>query len=225
MISPALIMRPIMLLCGESGEWKPCTKKVRMLGLCMSLRISGKNITIDDTLRSEVEARIGDCVSKYFDGGFSGHVTFVKDGFGIKTDCSVHLDTGIILQASGNAQYAGHSFEQAAERIEKRLRRYKRRLKDHHRSEPANLLDASAYIIAAPDDEEEMNDDFSPVVIAETSTAIRTMTVSMAVMDLDLSGAPIIVFRHAGHGGLNVVYRRDDGNIGWVDPELLVQKM
>ena len=157
---------------------------------------------------------------KYFDGGFTGHVTVEREGSGFKTECSIHLDTGIVLQAEGRAQDAHQSFDKAAERIEKRLRRYKGRLKEHHHARRGETIPATDYVIAAPDEEAEAAVDDSPTIIAEETTTLETMTVGGAVMAMDLADAPVVVFRHAGHGGINVVYRRRDGHIGWIDPSL-----
>src|SRR5262245_38070765 len=165
-------------------------------------------------------------MGKYFDGGYSGHVTVGKEGFGFRTECTVHLDSGITLQAEGMAADAYASADQAAIRIEKRLRRYHRRLKDRPlaradgvRSPVAPEVEAPSYVIAAPEsDSEEEVGEFNPVIIAESTTALKQLSVSEAVMELDMTGAPVVVFRHAGHGRINLVYRRPDGHIGWVDP-------
>ena len=186
----------------------------------MSLRISGKNLDVGDTFRGHVQSRIGDAVAKYFDGGFTGHVTLEREGSGFRSDCAIHLDTGIVLQAEGRAHDAHMSFDRAAERIEKRLRRYKRRLKEHHPQRRGETMPATSYIIAAPDEEAEIDLDYNPTIIAEEPTGLETMTVSAAVMAMDLADVPVVVFRHAGHGGVNVVYRRTDGHIGWIDPAL-----
>jgi hypothetical protein len=132
-----------------------------------------------------------------------------------------------MLQAEALAADAYASADQTAIRIEKRLRRYKRRLKDHAGKARANAqaadltaVEAPSYVIAAPDHdaEEDASEEFAPVIIAESTTALRTLAVSEAVQDLDLTGAPVLVFRHAGHGRVNLVYRRADGHIGWIDP-------
>ena len=187
----------------------------------MPFRVSGKNLDIGEALRTRVSARVADAMAKYFDGGFSGHVTVAKDGFGFRTECAIHLDSGITLHTEGMAADAYSSADQAALRIEKRLRRYKRRLKD--RTTPGNggAADAGApsYVIAAPDHEsEEEITDFNPVIIAESTTTLERLSVSEAVMELDMTGAPVVVFRHSVSGRVNMVYRRADGNIGWVDP-------
>jgi ribosomal subunit interface protein len=186
----------------------------------MALRISGKNMDIGDSLRGQIEDRLEQAVGKYFDGGFSGHVTVEREGPGFRTDCAVHLDTGVVLQAEGSSQDAHKSFEAAAERVEKRLRRYKRRLKEHHHGRRDGSAPATSYVIATPDEDAEVAPDYSPVIIAEEATDLPTMTVGNAVLEMDLSEVAAVVFRNAGHGGINFVYRRRDGNIGWIDPSL-----
>ena len=192
----------------------------------MSFRISGKNLDIGDALRERVNARIAEVLAKYFDGGYSGHVTVARDGFGFRTECAIHLDSGITLHTEANAADAYASADQAALRIENRLRRYKRRLKDRHAArvnggagEPAAGIDAASYVLEAPshDGEDEVAE-FNPVIIAESATVLKQLSVSDAVMELDMTGAPVVVFRHASHGRVNLVYRRPDGNVGWIDP-------
>ncbi|HVY56594.1 MAG TPA: ribosome-associated translation inhibitor RaiA [Xanthobacteraceae bacterium] len=190
----------------------------------MPFRVSGKNMDVGDALRERVSERVSEALAKYFDGGYSGHVTIGKDGFGFLTECAVHLDSGITLQAEAMAADAYASADQAALRIEKRLRRYKRRLKGHVPPVDgvpalAAVPDAQTYVIAAPDqDTEEEIVDFNPVIIAESTEALPARSVSDAVMELDMTGAPVVVFRHAAHGRVNIVYRRSDGHIGWIDP-------
>jgi ribosome hibernation promoting factor len=192
----------------------------------MPFRVSGKNIDIGEALRGRVNQRIAEATAKYFDGGYSGHVTIGKDGFGFRTECVIHLDSGIVLEAEAIAGDAYSSADQAAERIEKRLRRYKGRLKNHQTTrmdgaEQAidSAVAAPSYVIAAPEqDTDEEITEFNPVIIAESTTALKRMSVSDAVMQLDLTGTAVVVFRHAGHGRVNLVYRRADGHIGWIDP-------
>jgi ribosomal subunit interface protein len=187
----------------------------------MPFRVSGKNLDLGDALRERISDRIAETVGKYFDGGYSGHVTLAKDGFGIRTECAIHLDSKITLHAEGMAPDAYASADQAALRVEKRLRRYHRRLKDRRagRGDGSAPVDAASYIIAAPDDDgEAVIDGFTPVIIAESTTALKQLSVSDAVIELDMTGAPVLVFRHAAHGGINIVYRRADGHFGWIDP-------
>lgn len=187
----------------------------------MTLRVSGKNVDVGDALRTHIEDRVHEALSKYFDGGYTGHITIGREGSGFRTECALHLDTGIVLQVSADSQDVRPSFDAAADRIEKRLRRYKRKLKDHKNAgNGRDTIEALSYVLASPEDEEELPADFNPIVVAETSAKIKTMTVGMAVMELDLSEAPVVVFRNAGSGSVNVVYRRPDRNIGWIDPDL-----
>ncbi|PVE24832.1 ribosome-associated translation inhibitor RaiA [Microvirga sp. KLBC 81] len=186
----------------------------------MTLRVSGKNLDIGEALRSQVQARVADAMSKYFDGGYSGHVTVARDGTGFRTDCVLHLTSGMTIEASGAAQDAYSSFDQSAIRIEKRLRRYKQRLKEH--ANPGNEreagLEAPYSVLESPTDEAVEEEGYHPVVIAETTKPLHRLSVSDAVMQLDLTGAAALVFIHASTGRVNVVYRRGDGAIGWVDP-------
>src|SRR5690348_637634 len=191
----------------------------------MPFRVSGKNLDIGEALRERVNARVAEAMAKYFDGGFSGHVTVGKDGFGFRTECAIHLDSGVTLHTEGMAADAYASADQAALRIEKRLRRYKRRLKGRAATaapgEGGNSgnSDMPSYVIAAPDfDSEEEMSDFSPVIIAESTSTLEPLSVSEAVLELDMTGARVVVFRHAATGRVNMVYRRGDGNVGWVDP-------
>jgi putative sigma-54 modulation protein len=191
----------------------------------MPFRVSGKNLDIGEALRERVNGRIAQALGKYFDAGYSGHVTVEKEGSGFRTECVIHLDSGITLHTEANAADAYASADQAAERIEKRLRRYKRRLKDRHAArsngaaDGASAIEAPSYIIAAPqqEDDEEVTE-FNPVIVAETTTRLKRQSVSEAVLELDMTGAPVVVFRHATHGRVNMVYRRLDGQVGWIDP-------
>ena len=193
----------------------------------MSFRVSGKHIELGEALRERISARVLEALEKYFDGGFSGHATVGKEAFGFHTECVVHLDSGIVLRADSMAADAYLSADQAASNLEKRLRRYHRRLKDYHGNGRSNgkmpddnpAIDAPSYVIAAPehDDEDETNA-FNPVIIAESTTTLKQLSVSEAVTELDMTGVAVVVFRHANHGRINLVYRRADGNVGWIDP-------
>jgi ribosome hibernation promoting factor len=187
----------------------------------MPFRVSGKNLDVGEALRERINARIAEAVSKYFDGGYSGHVTLAKDGFGFRTECAVHLDSKITLHTEGMAPDAYASADQAALRIEKRLRRYHGRLKEHRheRGEGEPSSSAATYIIEAPQSDDATDiDSFTPVIIAESTTTLKRLSVSEAVTELDMTGVPVLVFRHAAHDGINVVYRRPDGHFGWIDP-------
>ena len=189
----------------------------------MSLRISGKNLDVGEALRGQAEERVAAAVSKYYEGGYQGHVTVDKDGSAFRTDGVLHLSSGITLEASATAHDPYASLDKMAERIEKRLRRYKRRLKDRSSANGRDAgIEIPSYVIAAPDDDIEDFDGVSagdnPVIVAESTKSLHVRTVGDAVAELDLTGAPVVVFRHAGNGRMNIVYRRRDGNIGWIDP-------
>lgn len=187
----------------------------------MSLRVSGKNLDIGDALRDRMQGRILEAIEKYFDRGWSGHVTLEREGSGFRTDCALHLSSGMELHAHAVAADAYQSCDTAMERIEKRLRRYKRRLRESHPREGALAAAAvPTYVLEAPADFEIDYDAGGdhPVVVAETTTTVERQSVAQAVADLDLTGLPVVVFEHATSGRINVVYRRPDGHIGWIDP-------
>jgi ribosomal subunit interface protein len=196
-----------------------------------SLRVTGHGLDLGEALRGRVEERMAATLSKYLDshmsGTCSGHVTLRRDGTAYRTDCVVHLVSGLTLEASGAAHDPHASFEQTADRLEKRLRRYKHKLKDHGAAGHEGATVQAAYaVFADPSDAEA--DDFDdepaedgaahPPVVAESTKTLKRHSVSEAVTALDLTGAPVLVFVHAGTGRINVVYRRTDGAIGWVDP-------
>ncbi|MFC6198720.1 ribosome hibernation-promoting factor, HPF/YfiA family [Ponticaulis profundi] len=192
----------------------------------MHIQIAGKNIDLGDALRTRIENGLEDAVTKYFDRATEGNVSMAKDGHLYEAECQVALPSGISLQSSAEADDPYAAFELALDKLEKRVRRYKRRLKDHHRSDKSPIpAEMAAYSVLAPVEEEAGEDDEvdydtveAPAVIAEKQTKVNTMTASMAVMQLELMDVPALMFRNAVHGGLNMVYRRSDGHIGWVDP-------
>lgn len=187
----------------------------------MALRVSGKSLDIGEALKAHIHTKVGDALSRYVEGGYSGHVTVGKEGAAFRTDCLIHLKTGLTLQTESVAHDPHASVDLAAERLSRRLKRYKQRIRDFHGHDPADAPqgeEATAYVIEAPDeDEAAAAGAFAPVIIAESTTLMRQLSVSEAVIDLDMTGAPVLVFRHAGHGRVNVVYRRPDGHIGWID--------
>lgn len=189
----------------------------------MVLRVSGKNFDIGESLRTHVRDRVESAASRYFDGLVTGQIVVDHDGPGYSTACTLHLSSGVTLHSDGYAPEPYASFDQAADRLERRLSRYKRRLKDRHPASAPNHTAQVAgeivadYVIQGPD-EEDVGSDFHPLVVAERTSAMRVMPVSEAVMELDFTGAPVQVFRHASNGRVNIVYRRPDGNIGWIDP-------
>jgi ribosomal subunit interface protein len=189
----------------------------------MRIQVSGKQIDIGEALRSHVEVRLNEAVGKYFDRPVDAVVTFWREGHEFCADSSVHLSTGMTVQAKAKSDEIYASFEGSVERMEKQLRRYKRRLKDHHkdRTSPIEAIGASSYIIARGEDDTGDGaepESLQPVIVAEMETRVPGLSVGEAVMQMELAGAPLLVFRNEAHGGVNVVYRRDDGNIGWIDP-------
>jgi ribosomal subunit interface protein len=194
----------------------------------MQVQISGKHVDVGEALRTRISDHLLGSIGKYFERGGDADVVLSRDGHGFRIDCVVSLASGQRLQSHGLGMDAHGAFDQALAKIETRIRRYKRRLKSHSVAAEAKAAEvAASYVLRAPDDADDIDDwdDESPghppaaMVIAESQEELRTMTVSMAVMDLDLTEQPAIVFRNAAHGGLSVVYRRVDGNIGWIDPQ------
>lgn len=184
----------------------------------MQLSVKGRQIDVGESWRRHVEHELPELVEKYFDSAQDAQVTLSKNGAGFQVDLVVHVGKRILVQSQGAAGDAYPAFDEAAEHLGKRLRRYKRRLRDHHRGRPDVLdtLPAQQYVLAAEDSGIEEPD--QPIVIAEMETEIETLSVGEAVMRMDLSDSPAMLFRNRAHGGLNMVYHRDDGNIGWVDP-------
>jgi ribosomal subunit interface protein len=186
----------------------------------MQLSITGKQIDIGAALRTYVTQKVTQSVGKYFDRPVDGAVTFSRDGHEYRADCMVHLSSGLHLQAQGRSADIYASFDSAIERMDKRLRRYKGRIRDHHNGSRASvaLSPAREHIIAGDADESASEPEtLNPVIVSENMTQLKTLTVGEAVMQLDLSDAPALVFRNSAHGEINVVYRRADGNIGWID--------
>ena len=195
----------------------------------MRIQVAGRQMDVGEALRTRIENELANGVGKYFNRATDAVVTVAKNsgGVGIAVDCLVHLPSGISLQAEGHGGDAHSAFGDALEKLEKRVRRYKRRLRNHHvdNKSPLPAEDASAYVLAPLEEEAEddgadaqANGEAAPLVIAEGTKPVRTMTVSMAVLQLDLTESPALMFRNAANGELNVVYRRGDGNVGWIDP-------
>lgn len=188
----------------------------------MRYQITGKQIDIGDALQTHVKDTLGVVVDKYAERPTDATVIFSKSGYEFVCESIVHLSTGLTAQAKAHAPEIYAAFDDCSDKMEKQLRRYKRRLKDHHkdRAQPVELFGASSYILAAPEDAEDSEPDtLQPMIIAEMETKIPSLSVGEAVMQMELAGAPLLVFRNEGNTGVNVVYRRDDGNIGWIDPQ------
>ena len=187
----------------------------------MRYQISGKQIDIGEALQTHVKDELGAVVSKYAERPTDAQVTFSRNASEYACEAVVHLSTGLTAQARARAHEIYAAFDACSEKMEKQLRRYKRRLKDHHRerSQPVELSGVSSYILAGDEGGSEAEpDSLQPVIVAEMETKIPSLSVGEAVMQMELAGAPVLVFRKEGKDAVNVVYRRDDGNIGWIDP-------
>jgi len=205
----------------------------------MQLSVTGKQTEIGETLRRHVEASLGSILEKYFKTAIEAHVIVSKEAHLSRAEISIHIGRGIVVNARASASEAYLAFDAAADRLAKQLRRYKRRLRDHHAKgrEPAGAGERAMDYVLAPigEDEAEVAEvdggeaevenaetgaaNGAPAVIAEMSTDLPSLTVGEAAMRMDLAEAPVLLFRNRSHGELNLVYRRTDGNIGWIDPE------
>ena len=192
----------------------------------MQIQIVSKGIDVSPALRERISARLDEMMDKYIHRDGEAQVSVSKEGTGFKTVCSIHLPSGVTMEGQGASQDAYGAADESLEHIEKRLRRYKRRLKDH--SPQAKAKNAALFILENPvsdSDFEEGGDNTAtdvpaePMVIAEKLSKIKTLTPGMAALELGLADTGVIVFNNAKHGGLNVVFKRSDGHIGWVDPQ------
>ena len=189
----------------------------------MTLQVTGKNVEAGDAFKVYITEKLGDSLEKYIGPEISGHIRLEKERGRFRTDCSIRLKTGLLLESHGEGADAYASADAAVERMDKRLRRYKRRLKSHHnghgRDHNSRDIAATDYTVRADEDDTHATEALSehPVIIAEAEHSIKEHAVSEAVMQLDLTDRSFLVFRNAAHGGLNVVYRRADGHIGWID--------
>lgn len=189
----------------------------------MRIAVTGKQIDVGAALRQHADETLSGLVDKYAGRPVEAAVVFSREAHEFSADVSVHLSTGMTAQAKAKAGEIYAAFEAACEKMDKQLRRYKRRLKDHHRREaPIEAFEAPTYVLQggseSHDETVEEPADLQPVIIAEMETRVQSLSVGEAVMQMELAGAPLLVFRNTAHGGVNVVYRRDDGNIGWIDP-------
>ncbi len=191
----------------------------------MTLQVTGKNIDAGGAYQTYIMDKVSNVLEKYIGPEISGHVRLEKERSTFRTDCSIRLRTGLLVEAHGSGGDAYSSADAAIERLEKRVRRYKRRLKDHHHARqngsalPAEIP-ARDYVLQRTEEQQDSDakPDEHPVIIAETERSICELSVGEAVMHLDLGESSFLIFRNAGSGGINVVYRRPDGNVGWVDP-------
>jgi len=197
----------------------------------MHIQVVSKGIDVSDALREQILGRVEDGVSKYFNRPGEAYVAISREGVGFRVDCSLHLPSGMMLQAHGEAEDAYKAADETMIRLEKRLRRYKRKLKNHHAENKSELPAEALPFLILKGSRDSWNDDDNddeadlavngapePIVIAEKAGEMRTMTVGMASLELDAADSPFIIFKNAANGSLNIVYRRPDGNIGWVDP-------
>lgn len=187
----------------------------------MRYQISGMHIDIGQALQTHVKNELNDAVTKYAERPTDANVVFSKSGHEYVCETTIHLSTGLTAQAKASDSEIYAAFDSCCGKMEKQLRRYKRRLKDHHkdRPNPVELMEASSYILASDDENEDSEpDSLQPIIIAEMETKIPSISVGEAVMQLELSGASFLVFKNEGKQSVNVVYRRDDGNVGWIEP-------
>jgi len=190
----------------------------------MQIQIVSKGIDVSSALRERISDRLDDMIDKYIHRDGEAQVSVSREGAGFRTVCAVHLPSGASLESKGEAQDAYGATDEALVHIEKRLRRYKRRLKDHNAESKAQgfsmfILENPVANTASFDDEDEIPVEAEPMVIAEKPGKIRTLTPSMAALELGLADNGVVIFNNAKHGGLNVVFKRSDGNIGWIDPQ------
>ena len=187
----------------------------------MRYQITGKQIDIGEALQTHVKNELGNVLEKYAFRPTDATITFSKSAHEYVCEVTVHLSTGLTSSAKDKATEIYAAFDGVSEKVDKQLRRYKRRLKDHHkdRAEPVELFGAASYILAGEaESHDDEPDSLQPIIVAEMETQIPSLTVGEAVMQMELAGAPVLVFRNEKKDGVNVVYRRDDGNIGWIDP-------
>jgi len=187
----------------------------------MQIQIASKGIDVSPALRDRITQKLEDMMDKYIHRDGEAQVSISREGTGFRTLCSVHLPSGASMEGKGEAQDGYASADEALEHIEKRLRRYKRRLKDHNANAKAAAF--SMFILENPvsesDDDDANTEPSDPIVISEKPGTIKTMTPSMAALELGLADTGVVIFNNARHGGLNVVFKRSDGNIGWIDPK------
>ncbi len=187
----------------------------------MRYQISGKQLDIGDALQTHVKTELGETLDKYSQRPTDAFVVFSRGTPGYRCEISVHLSTGLTAAAKGAGTEVYAAFEDCREHLDKQLRRYKRRLKDHQRNrlEPVEFGDAGMYVLAADTGIGESEpESLAPVIVAEMEAKVPTLSVGEAVMQMEIAGKPMLVFRNEKHGGVNVVHRREDGNVGWIDP-------
>jgi ribosomal subunit interface protein len=187
----------------------------------MRYQISGKQIDVGEALQTHVKSELGETFEKYAQRPTEATVVFSRDAHEFQCEALIHLSTGLNVSAKGHAHEVYAAFEACREKMDKQVRRYKRRLRDHHRERPnpVEFADAPMYVLAANDGQDDAEPEtLQPIIIAETEAKIPSLSVGEAVMQMELAGAKFLVFRNERHGAVNVVYHRDDKNVGWIDP-------
>ncbi|SCA55443.1 conserved hypothetical protein [Candidatus Terasakiella magnetica] len=183
----------------------------------MRIAVQGKQMDVGDSLRTHIEDTLKTNTEKYFDKAVEGTATVSKDKHLFKSDITVHVGKEIHVQGRGTAGDAYAAVDESIERISKQLRRHKRRLRDHHREQDRAAVETVPYTVFDGHDE-PVEEAAGPAIVAEVDKKIHKLAVADAVMRMDLADLPVLVFRNSANGNVNVVYRRDDGNIGWIDP-------
>lgn len=185
----------------------------------MRFQVTGKHIDIGSALQTHVEDQLTDVVTKYAQRPTDAHVVFSKSGSEYMCEVLVHLSTGLSVQATAKSHEIYAAFDAAATKMEKQLRRYKRRLKDHHkvRETPVEQYAGASYILETATESDPEPETLQPIIVAEMEHSIRSLSVGEAVMQMELAGSPFLVFKKEEGAEVNVVYKRDDGNIGWID--------
>lgn len=192
----------------------------------MQISVSGKGVDVGEALRTHVATQIEEHVTKYIDRVTSVQVVVSREAHLFRVDITGNLGThsGLVVRSRGEQEDVYAAFDASLEKMSKQLRRYKRKITNHHKAadipgETKQVKQGKKYTLKPETGEHEEDDKTPGLVIAEKATAIETLTVSQAVMKMDLQDLPALMFFNSAHGGLNVVYRRIDGNISWVDPE------
>lgn len=192
----------------------------------MQLQVHGKQMDVGDALRTHVQDKLDDVNEKYFNHTTYATVTFSTEGHGHKhtrAHINIQLGKNMMVAADATEKDAYAAFDSASAKAAKQLRRYKRKIRDHHEREDhtpeAEITKARKYVLAATPEQDDTPEEQEPIIVAEMDKDIMTLTVSDAVMHMDLSGEPAVVFKNKTNNTINFIYRKADGNIGWVDPE------
>ncbi len=188
----------------------------------MQVIVQGQHLDVGEALRGHVEEKLTDTCTRYFNHSIQSNVYFTREASGFRTDITLSVGNGILLKSTANAHDPYPAFDQANDKLVRQLKKYKERLKDHHAEQGKSalkFLPANEYTFADRDALEHGEGGDAPVTLAELPTHLPTLAVADAVMRMDLADLNAFLFRNAAHGRLNMVYRRKDGNIGWVDPQ------